>query len=148
MPVAGSVWVDGSQLLWIDSLGAVRGKTGADQGAVPGLPGSLWIEDDTLAYVDATGQKRTIVGDDLGAVSGRVGSLWLEADVPHWIDAKRRKRRLQIVTEAVVVAFAAHQVLDMEPGPDGAGDMAGGQADFYGSAFSAHLVVGSDNPSG
>lgn len=97
MAINGSIWVEGTDLHWLDSAGTERINTGADNGASAGVQGSAWIEATDLHYIDANGDDRSLTGSDQGAVAGVEGSIWIEGNNLHYIDDFGDER---IVTEA------------------------------------------------
>ncbi len=59
MATPGHIWVQGTELRYIDSVGSVRGQAGTTTGAT-GTPGFLWVEGENLRYTDAVGAVRTL----------------------------------------------------------------------------------------
>src|SRR3990172_1266187 len=84
--VAGSIRVQGTELKYISSVGAVWHGTGTLVGAVCGAVGSIWLETNTVHYIDSSGDERTLHITDVGANANARGSLWVEGNYVHWID--------------------------------------------------------------
>lgn len=88
----GSLWIDGSNIHWIDANGVDQARTGSSQGTPPGaLAGSVWdhgIVSNTFRYIDASGVLRFLDHTiNFGAVppGGLIGSRWVEGGSLVWI---------------------------------------------------------------
>ncbi|TSA40200.1 hypothetical protein D4R30_00050 [archaeon] len=89
--VAGSLWVEGATLHYVDANGReweIVGHFWAVVGGYGALAGSIWIEGDTLHYVDSVGNLEYwcehIV--QVGGPSGGIpGSIWVEGTLLHWL---------------------------------------------------------------
>ena len=82
--VAGSMWVDGSTLHYIDPLGSEWYFTGT-AGTTPGgaIVGSIWVDsgNGTIHYIDASGVDRAVAvesGSSRSGVGAVRGSLWVD----------------------------------------------------------------------
>lgn len=111
---AGSVWVEGTELHWIDENGIERVYEGEHIGTPSGArPSSVWVEGTRLHYVDANGaERRSYATPSLGSPPGRIGSAWIEGDALRWIDQTGAEREL---TEGLVANFRANPNYDLCP---------------------------------
>lgn len=57
---AGSIWVEGNSLHWIDQDGYERLYEGTVSGTSSGPAGSAWVEGGYIHYIDQSGQERII----------------------------------------------------------------------------------------
>mgnify|MGYP003704929561 CR=1 FL=1 len=76
---AGSLWVSGSTIRYVDSTGVEWYATGSNNGLATGATiGSIWVQGTSLRYVDASGYARTLNAASIAARTGSVaGSLWV-----------------------------------------------------------------------
>ena len=91
MPQPGFIWVQGTELRYVDANGNVRAQTGTATGAT-GQPGYIWIQGNNIYYTDANGQVRYLpyqIIDNLGTQ----GFLWLEGTWIHYTRAGGGKTR-------------------------------------------------------
>ena len=97
--IAGSVWIEGINLHWVDE----NGKEWYFPGTLvasgsPGFEGSVWIEGDDLHYIDANDDERKVYGP-LGSVQSALeGSAWVQS-VTHLISW---------ITESTLKNVSAH----------------------------------------
>jgi len=85
--IAGSIWVEGTELHWINASGTEYKLTGDNAGAVAGVAGSIWITgsnstDGQLHYVDASGNHRYTFSQPqfLSFVPNAIpGSIWIDS---------------------------------------------------------------------
>lgn len=97
MAVAGSIWIDGLILHWLDSSAVDKQITLTDTGANPtgAVVGSMWVEGDYLHIIDASGNERREIGSLIGTPGGAVvGSAWIEGLNLHYIDSSGEERQL------------------------------------------------------
>jgi hypothetical protein len=59
---AGSLWIEGTDLHWIDTNSNERSFTGNKEGSAGGDKGSTWVEDGMIHYIDQNGDKREVDG--------------------------------------------------------------------------------------
>jgi hypothetical protein len=76
---AGSLWVSGNTIRYVDSTGVEWYATGSNNGLATGATiGSIWVQGTSLRYVDASGYARTLNAASIAARTGSVaGSLWV-----------------------------------------------------------------------
>ena len=80
--IAGSLWVEGSELHYLSAAGTEYAGTGTSIATRPtAIAGSFWAEGEALRYIDATGIERELPKTSLGAKAGAAlaGSLWIES---------------------------------------------------------------------
>jgi hypothetical protein len=87
--VAGSIWVEGNNLHYIDQFNREWYMVGIFSKAATAKPGSIWIgADQFLYYINEAGNGvyyPSPYGDQLIPSSARMGSLWIDADNQiHW----------------------------------------------------------------
>jgi len=91
MPQPGFIWVQGTELRYVDGNGNVRAQTGTATGAT-GQPGYIWIQGNNIYYTDANGAVRYLpyqIIDNLGTQ----GFLWLEGTWIHYTRSPSGKTR-------------------------------------------------------
>lgn len=87
----GSIWVEGSDLHYVDSAGNERSFTGDNIGAPAGaLSGSLWLDtsDNRVHYIAGGGAERVLPAVTAGLHTDAAaiqGSVWVEGDFLHAI---------------------------------------------------------------
>lgn len=87
MSAIGSLWIEGSDLHWIDANDVEQSVTGTDTGNNPSASnGSIWVEGTVLHYIDANGNERTLSGTQVAtSTTGESGALWVESTDLHYI---------------------------------------------------------------
>jgi len=80
----GSLWVEGSELHFINASGVEYAETGASVGtpSPTATAGSIWLEGDFIHYIDASNVERTASKTSMGASPGTEGSMWIESSAP------------------------------------------------------------------
>lgn len=99
----GSIWVDGSELHFVDGDGdewKYNGEEAIDFSLAPNMvktavltPGSIWIEGEDLYYVgDDDTIRKTPTNLKETSVSGIKGSVWIESNKITYVDEDRNVR--------------------------------------------------------
>ena len=81
MALAGSIWVNGTELLFVDNSGNIWHGTGVLLGNVPtALPGSIYVDGASIFYIDASKNARYLQYFDISAqpAGSLKGSIWVE----------------------------------------------------------------------
>jgi hypothetical protein len=102
---AGSLWVEGADLHWVDASKNEWAFTGTSNGSPGGgaLPGSIWAHSsgNGLHYIDASGVDRIVTGtaghSDAGAVAG---SLWVQGSYLYFVPASPNAYQCHLDTHA------------------------------------------------
>ena len=95
MARAGSIWVESTELHWLDSTATEQSVFGDFVTGDSHRAGSIWVEGTALHFMNENGNsERNIVGSLIAAGSRRAGSLWVEGDDLHYIDALGDERAL------------------------------------------------------
>ena len=84
MATSGHIWVQGTELRYVDGAGSVRAQTGTTTGQT-GTAGFIWIEGENLRYTDSVGAVRILPREVLTGL-GTAGHLWLEGAWVHYIN--------------------------------------------------------------
>lgn len=83
MADAGYIWVQGTELRYIDGNKNTRGQTGTLAGGT-GTPGYFWIESNYIHYIDSSGNERYLPTTSMSGL-GTAGHVWLEASWIHYM---------------------------------------------------------------
>lgn len=91
----GSIWVEGSELHFIDGSGNEYAYSGEDTGNNPSgaTSGSIWLGsgDNKIHYIDENGDERTTPRSVGANVSGVAGSVWIENGYVTFLDTNTDK---------------------------------------------------------
>ncbi|MGE5585714.1 MAG: hypothetical protein ACM309_09350 [Bacillota bacterium] len=95
MARAGSVWVNGNYLYYIDESGYKWRAIGTALGQIPvAKPGSLWVDGEYIYYIDEAKNKRRCPRSIIRSTTGVPGSAWVEGSYVHFLNASRQKTRV------------------------------------------------------
>lgn len=95
MARAGSAWIEGNNLHWIDSTGGERWIVGTLLGANTNREGSAWVEGIRLQWInEGSSEEYWVAGSLVAAASWRPGSPWVEGDNLHYIDDQGDERQV------------------------------------------------------
>ena len=83
----GYIWIDGTNLHWIDVDGDDTSNPGTKSGATGQTAGYIWVESTALHWIDADGDEHYIEGLREEIASYTPGYLWVDEYVLFYIDA-------------------------------------------------------------
>lgn len=83
MATSGYIWVEGTELHYIDGDGDERAEEGSLE-AGSGTAGYIWIEGDRIHYIDASGNERYLPFEAVGTDPSVAGYIWVEGDWIHY----------------------------------------------------------------
>jgi len=89
----GYIWVEGTQLHWLDYGGNERSYEGTDTGTNSTVS-YFWVEGTYLHYTDSNGDERRKEGTAEGA-TGVTAGFWIEGTDLHYIDANGDERYIE-----------------------------------------------------
>lgn len=83
--VAGSFWVQGTELRFVDAGGFVWRGTGVLVGANSNVKGSIWVEGTSIRYIGDDGNEYRLQEQNLGIAPGpaKKGSVWIQTSTPN-----------------------------------------------------------------
>lgn len=88
MPVAGSVWIEGCSLKFINQYGVQRALTGTSLGSTSAKPGSVWVSGAYIYYVcqNAHIHMCNYRYTNIGPIQGKPGSVWISSQDLYYVD--------------------------------------------------------------
>ena len=94
MARAGSIWVESTEIHYLDSSADEQSVFGNFVSTTTKRAGSIWVEGTALHFMNENGNsERNIVGTLVAAGSRRAGGLWVEGTELHYIDANGDERK-------------------------------------------------------
>ena len=79
MAIPAQMWIEGTELHFIDASGNERAQEGTATGA-KGIAGHSWIEEGAIHYIDANGDERVLPSEYVGSGSTVSGQMWLQGN--------------------------------------------------------------------